>query len=101
MIKGHVCISLDTNIIELIRLKRQQDPDFNISELVNDFLYNLLSNELKDYTKQEMEKEKVELEKKLATLKSRQQSLEKTEAKQKDKDDLEWIKEIDRKNGIR
>jgi hypothetical protein len=98
--KRNINITLDNDIAELVDLKRMQNPQFNLSADINEYLRNYFKVDLKDLNVNKVKNEIMMMEKTLARLKSQEQSIELENKKQKDKDDLEWIKKIDRENGI-
>lgn len=80
--KTNRIISIDSDINDMLKIKRAEEPDFNVSQIINDFLWDLFGEETKDLDQRKISARKKELERELAFLKSQEKRVEYQEKKQ-------------------
>lgn len=97
--KTRLNLTIDSDLIEMAKVRKFKDPDFSISELVNNFLREFFGEEVKDLEKDKVIMETMELEKKLALLKAQKQALEQEEERQKKEKIEKYGREFDPETG--
>ena len=46
MPKSHLNVSIDSDLVEIARIKRREDLDFNLSETIENFLYQYFETDI-------------------------------------------------------
>lgn len=74
--KTTTSLTIDSDLMEMIRVKKIEDTTFNFSELINDFLRDFFKEDIKDLDKRKVAAERVELKRKLALLEAQEKAME-------------------------
>lgn len=81
-------ISIDSDVNELAKIKRMEDPDFNISSVINDFLRDLFKEDVSNLNERKVKANISRLERELAlekqkvgTIKREEERIEKEREK--------------------
>ena len=78
MTKTNVNITLDVNIIELVRLRQKVDDEFVLSNVVENFLREYFKEELNDpnLDKKKLDIEEFEIKKRMAIIKAKKEAID-------------------------
>jgi len=83
--KRTIHITIDSDLVELAKIKRFKDNEFSLSGTINDFLRDLFEVDVENLEKEKLDMEQAEMEKKLALIKAQKQALE-VEGERKEKE---------------
>jgi hypothetical protein len=78
MTKSQVCLTIESNLIELVRLRQKVDDSFILSNLVEEFLKDYFKEDLNDpyLDKKKLDVEEFEIKRRLAIIKAQKETIE-------------------------
>lgn len=83
MMKTTTSLTIDADLMEMVRVKKIEDSNFNFSNMVNEFLRNYFKEDIKDLDKRKVNAEIKEAERRIALLKAQKSAYDAEQEKQK------------------
>jgi len=94
-LKTTTSLTIDADLMEFVRVKRMEDPQFNFSELINSFLRNYFGDEVKIGDERKVKANVSRLERELALEKEKIQQIKREGDRLKRKKEEKLGKEFD------
>ncbi len=85
--KSTTSLTIDSDLKEMVRVRKIEDSTFNFSELINDFLRDYFKEDIKDLNKRKLKADKTELKRRIALIEAQEKAIE----YEKEKQQQEWV----------